>query len=416
MEEKYVAFAIPFFILMMGLEFLFSRGKPEQNYYFADSVTNLSCGIGQQVLEPLLRTLGLGAYIFLYERGRVFTVPTTSVVGWVVLLLGVDLFYYVFHRASHRMNLFWASHVVHHQSEEYNLSVALRQSWVEILASWVFYLPLAVAGFSPAAFVAMSTLNTLYQFWIHTRLVKRLPAPIEWVMNTPSHHRVHHGVNPKYVDRNYAGIFIVWDRLFGTFEEEAEEPVYGTVKPLGSFNPLWANVHYWVETATMSRVAPRTVDKLYAWFAPPEWRPRELSGGRGCVAVPEVSRETRQKYAVPVSRGVAAYVGVHFAVVAAATAAMLLCAKGAPPGLSAVFAFLVLGELVAWGALIEGRRWGVALAVARNAATAAVVIWFTRGMSVAPAALAVGASAVAAAWIVRYRPPPRTQVARAQAT
>jgi alkylglycerol monooxygenase len=378
MEEKYVALAIPFFLVTMGLELLVTRGKPEQNYAFADSVTNLSCGVGQQVLEPLLRTLGLAAYIFLYERMRAFTVPTTSVMGWVALLLGVDLFYYAFHRASHRVNLFWASHVVHHQSEEYNLSVALRQSWIEILVSWVFYLPLAVAGFSPAAFVAMSTVNTLYQFWIHTRLVKRLPAPIEWVMNTPSHHRVHHGVNPKYVDKNYAGIFIVWDRLFGTFEEEAEEPVYGTVKPLASFNPLWANVHYWVEMAATSRLAPRTVDKLYAWLAPPEWRPRDLSGGRGYVAIPAVSRETQRKYAVPVSRGLALYVGVQFAVVAAATAAMLVYAKGAPAGLNVVFAALVLAELVAWGALIEGRRWGVALAVARNAATAVVVVWFTR--------------------------------------
>ena len=137
----------------------------------------------------------------------------------------------------------------------------------------MFYLPLALAGFSPAAFVAMSTLNTLYQFWIHTRLVKRLPAPFEWVLNTASHHRVHHGVNPKYIDKNYAGILIVWDRLFGTFQEEEEEPVYGTVKPLASWNPLWANTHYWAEIATMSRLAPRIADKVRVWLAPPEWRP-----------------------------------------------------------------------------------------------------------------------------------------------
>src|ERR1700733_5274013 len=249
MEEKYVALEIPFFILMMGVEGALARRNPGLRYRFADSITNLSCGIGQQVLEPFLRTLGLATYILLYAKLRVFTVPASSIVGWVALLLGVDFFYYVFHRASHRVNVFWAAHVVHHQSEEFNLSVALRQSWIEIVVSWVFYLPLAIVGFSPAAFVAMSTLNTLYQFWIHTRLVKRLPAPFDWVLNTASHHRVHHGVNPKYIDTNYAGIFILWDRLFGTFQVEEEEPVYGTVKPLASFNPLWANAHYWVEMA-----------------------------------------------------------------------------------------------------------------------------------------------------------------------
>jgi alkylglycerol monooxygenase len=411
MEERYVALAVPFFIVMMGIERLLVRGRPELRYYFADSITNLSCGLGQQVLEPLLRTLGLAAYILLYERARFFTVPASSVAGWVVLVFGVDLFYYVFHRASHRVNLFWASHVVHHQSEEFNLSVALRQSWIEIVFSGVFYLPLALVGFSPAAFVAMSTLNTLYQFWIHTRLVKRLPAPLEWILNTPSHHRVHHGINPKYVDKNYAGLLIIWDRLFGTFEEEADEPVYGTVKPLASFNPLWANVHYWVEIATISRLAPRMADKVRAWFAPPEWRPRELSNGLGYVTIPEVSRETQKKYGVRVPRALVAYVGVQFALVAVAATALLAIAKGAAVVLLVAIAVLVLVELVAWGALLEGKGWGVALTVARNAATVAVVVWWTRGMPLAPTAITVAlvASVGAIAWVVRFRNAPRAQ-------
>ncbi len=358
MEEKFVALAIPFFILLIGVEILATRRKPELRYHFADSITNLSCGVGQQVLEPFLRTLGLGVYVFLYDKCRVFTVPASSVAGWVVLLLAVDFFYYVVHRASHRVNFFWASHVVHHQSEEYNLSVALRQSWIEILLTWVFYLPLAVVGFAPAAFVAMSTLNTLYQFWIHTRVVKRLPAPLEWLFNTASHHRVHHGVNPKYIDKNYAGILIVWDRLLGTFQEEEEEPVYGTVHPLASWNPLWANVHYWVEMAALSRSASRLGDKVRAWFAPPEWRPRELSGGLGYVVIPEASRETQKKFATPFSRGLAGYVLVHFVAVTGATGALLVFAVGAPISLLAASAALVLVEVIAWGALFEGKAWG----------------------------------------------------------
>jgi sterol desaturase/sphingolipid hydroxylase (fatty acid hydroxylase superfamily) len=420
MEETYVALAIPFFILMMGLEGAIARRRgPALRYRFADSITNLSCGLGQQVLEPFLRTVGLTAYIFLYARLRVFTVPASSVLGWVVLLLGVDFFYYAFHRASHRVNLFWASHVVHHQSEEFNLSVALRQSWLEILFTWVFYLPLAVLGFSPVAFVAMSTINTLYQFWIHTRLVKRLPAPLEWVLNTPSHHRVHHGVNPKYIDKNYAGMLIVWDRLFGTFQEEEEEPVYGIVKPLASWNPLWANVHYWVEMAGMSWVAPRAADKLRAWFAPPEWRPRELSGGLGYVRIPEVSREAQKKYAPNgASRGLKLYVGAHFGLAALATGAMLLLAKTAPAALLATMAVLVLVELVAWGALLEQKPWGLGLAVTRIVATVAAVAWFTRGAPVSPIAIAAsgGAAVVTAVWLVKCRPATDASLPAASAT
>jgi sterol desaturase/sphingolipid hydroxylase (fatty acid hydroxylase superfamily) len=418
MEETFVALSIPFFIVSMALEIFLTRRRPALRYAFADSVTSLSCGIGQQVLEPLLRGAGLAAYFAVYARARLFTVPAGSILGWVVLLFGVDLCYYAFHRASHRINLFWASHVVHHQSEEYNLSTALRQSWIEILLAGVFYLPLAALGFSPAAFVTMSTLNTLYQFWIHTRLVGRLPAPLEWLLNTPSHHRVHHGTNPKYIDKNYGGILIVWDRLFGTFTEEEDEPVYGTVKPLASFNPLWANTHYWLEIAALSKAAPRLADKLWAWVAPPEWRPRELSGGLGYVTIPEVSRAAQTKYAVPVSRGLAAYVLAAFLVVALVTGGMLVFAKELPPSAPYVSAALILVEVVAWGALLEGKAWGTSLAFARIAATVGVVAWFTRGTDLALPALgtALGVSVVAVAWILWCRAPARAEVASVQPT
>jgi sterol desaturase/sphingolipid hydroxylase (fatty acid hydroxylase superfamily) len=417
MEEKYVALSIPLFFLMMGLEILVTRRRPELRYRFADSITNLSCGIGQQVLEPFFRTAGLAAYILLYGRMRLLTVPASSVAGWVVLLLGVDFFYYVFHRASHRINLFWASHVVHHQSEEYNLSVALRQSWLEILFSWVFYLPLAVVGFSPAAFVAMSTLNTLYQFWIHTRVIKRLPAPFEWIFNTPSHHRVHHGVNPKYIDKNYAGIFIVWDRLLGTFQEEQEEPVYGTVKPLASWNPLWANSHYWVEIAGLASAAPRLLDKVWAWLAPPEWRPKELSAGLGYVTIPDASRDTQRKYDVPVRKGLLVYVAAQFALASVCVGAILLLANDAPQALLAAVAALVLVELVAWGGLFEAKPWGVVVAVGRLVATVAVTVWFARDATGGAMVIAVvaAASVAAGAWVVRFRPVVRARVVEARA-
>jgi sterol desaturase/sphingolipid hydroxylase (fatty acid hydroxylase superfamily) len=408
MEEKYVALAIPFFMLLIAIELAVTRRAPEPRYRFADSINSLSCGVGQQVLEPFFRGAALVPYTFLYAHLRITTVSPSSVAGWVALVVLVDLGYYAFHRASHRVNLFWASHVVHHQSEEYNLSTALRQSWLEILFSWVFYLPLAVLGFSPLAVLAASTLNTLYQFWIHTRSIGKLPRWVEAWLNTPSHHRVHHGVNPKYIDKNYGGIFIVWDRLFGTFVEEDEEPVYGTVHPLASWNPLWANAHYWVEMLAMARATRRFADKARVLWAPPEWRPLDLSDGVGYVTIPEVSRATQVKYDATASRAIVAYVGAQFVVAAGAVMAMLVYAETAPAAVLVCACALVLVEAIAWGALLESKAWGAPLAIARAVVTTLAVAWFARGDARATSwTIATACVSIACvAWLVRFRAPP----------
>ena len=235
MDSIFIVAAIPIFFACIGVEWWIASRRRLPYYRFADAISNLGNGMGEQVIGAFAVPITVGIYAAIWRHFRVATIPMRSIAAWIAIFFLVDLAYYVFHRAAHRVNFLWAGHVVHHQSEEYNFSVALRQSWFGQLTSWIFYVPLAIAGFPPAMFLTMTTLNTLYQFFIHTRLVKRL-GPIEWIMNTPSHHRVHHGVNPRYVDRNYAGILIVWDRWFGTFEPEGDEPVYGLVKPLGSFN------------------------------------------------------------------------------------------------------------------------------------------------------------------------------------
>ena len=239
----------------------------------------------------------------------------SAVWAWVACFLGVDFFYYWFHRASHRVNAVWATHVVHHQSEEYNLAVALRQGAFQGWFSWVFYLPLALVGFPPLMFLTLSAFNTLYQFWIHTRAIGRL-GPLEWVMNTPSHHRVHHACNPKYIDRNYAGTLIVWDRMFGTFKPEEDEPVYGITKPLNSWNPVWANLHVWVDLAGKARRTRRLADRVRLFLRPPGWQPDELGGYE---APPEVDRATYRKFTTPVPRGLAAYVFAQFVLVLVGT-------------------------------------------------------------------------------------------------
>jgi sterol desaturase/sphingolipid hydroxylase (fatty acid hydroxylase superfamily) len=401
-EEKYIALAIPFFFLLIGVELLVNRAQGDVRYDFRDSITNLSCGVGQQILEPFLKATSLVFYAWLWDHARIATIPPTSIVAWVVLLFGVDLGYYVFHRASHRVGVLWALHVVHHQSEEYNLSVALRQSWFELLVSPLFYLPLAVIGFSPVMYVGMKTINTLYQFWIHTRAIGRL-GPLEWILNTPSHHRVHHGKNPKYLDKNYAGMFIIWDRLFGSFVREDDEPVYGTVKPLASYNPLWANVAYWVDMARMAKAARSWRDKAFVWLAPPEWRPRDQAP----VVIPEVTRAAQRKYApARAPRGLSVYVGVQFAIIATATSAYLFAVHAIPLLALTAAATVILVTVVAWGALFERRAWAWPLEVARLAAGAALCAWLAHGSTgFALVAAVAGAAAVAfGVWVLRYRP------------
>ncbi len=276
MKVDYIALSIPIFFILIGVELLYAIKKKREIYRLNDAVSNISLGIGQQVTGIFMKTALFFGYLFLYSGYRVFTVEN-SLVNWVLLFLGVDFFYYWFHRLSHEVNALWAAHIVHHQSEEYNLSVALRQSWFQSAFSWVFYLPLAVIGFDPVMFLTVSSFNTLYQFWIHTRLIGKM-GPLEWIFNTPSHHRVHHGSDPDYIDRNHGGTLIIWDRLFGTFKKEKNEPHYGITNPLKSWNPFWANIHYWRELFNMAASANGFRDKWRVFFKAPGWMPESLGG------------------------------------------------------------------------------------------------------------------------------------------
>jgi alkylglycerol monooxygenase len=371
MDEKYVALAIPFFFFLMAVEAVVLRRKRiRRAYRFTDSITNLSCGVGQQVLEPFLKGLSLWPYAWLWEHARIMDVSPRSPLAWVCVILGADLAYYGFHRTCHRVGFLWAIHAVHHQSEEYNLSVALRQPWLQVLVSPLFYLPLAVLGVSPAMLLGAITIDTLYQFWIHTRAIGRL-GPLEAVLNTPSHHRVHHGIDPAYLDKNYAGIFIVWDRLFGTFEREGREPVYGTVKASRSLDPWWVNLSGWLELVAASLRTRSWADKVRVWFAPPEWRPKDLGGP---VARRPADRRAHPRYDPAVPLSVRAYVTASFVLVAVATIGYLWWeSSAARPALAiAALALLVGGQ--AHGALLERRRWGWKVEAVRLLASAATVM------------------------------------------
>jgi alkylglycerol monooxygenase len=385
-----VAASIPLFFALIGLELLAARLGRRRIYRLNDSVADLSCGILSQLTGVFLALMTYAIFAWVaahWALQRWIALPAWpsgpplaslgNLFSWAAVFLLVDLAYYWSHRLSHRVNILWAGHVVHHSSEEYNLTVALRQSSLHGLFTWVFYLPLALLGVPWLMFAVCHGLNLIYQFWIHTREVQRLGF-LEWFMNTPSHHRVHHGVNPKYQDRNYAGVFIIWDRWFGSFTPEEEEPVYGITKPLGTWNPLWANLHVFVEIFRSAWRTRRWSDKLKVVFGPPSWRPDDLGGP---VVIPEVQAETFRKYDPQAPAPVRRYVFVQFVAVLLATVVVLRFARELTPVQLGVVAFYVAISLSNLGSLLEGARWTVPMELARLVTlvvTAAVLLSLER--------------------------------------
>jgi sterol desaturase/sphingolipid hydroxylase (fatty acid hydroxylase superfamily) len=282
----YIALSIPVFFLLIALELIYDVSTKKQLFRLNDSLANISCGIGQQVTGIFFKTGIFFSYQYLHTHYAFFQIPN-NLFTWILLFIGVDFCYYWFHRLSHEINFILAAHVVHHQSEDYNLTVALRQSWFQGLFSWVFYIPLAIIGFSPVAMLMLMSFNTLYQFWIHTQTIKNI-GWFEYIFNTLSHHRVHHGSNNKYIDKNHAGTLIIWDKLFGTFQKEEEEVVYGITTPLQSFNPIWANFQYWQMLIKAARSAKHFTNKIWVFFKPPGWQPKnEHLLGLDSVSLPK---------------------------------------------------------------------------------------------------------------------------------
>ena len=268
-----VALAVPAFALLVLVELIYGKLTGRVQYETRDMTASLTMGVGNLVMGVILGGLVVGSYQLAYDH-RLATLGY----GPIPLLLcffAEDFSYYWFHRISHERRWFWASHVVHHSSQHYNLSTALRQTWTgKVSFTFVFWIPMVWIGFPPDMVLFFSGVSLVYQFWIHTEAIDRL-GPLEWVFNTPSHHRVHHGTNPRYLDANYAGVLIIWDRLFGTFVEECrdEPPTYGIIKRIGTFNPLRIALHEWVSIAQDLRQA-RSLQEVWGFlFAAPGWRP-----------------------------------------------------------------------------------------------------------------------------------------------
>ncbi|MBV6405750.1 MAG: hypothetical protein GFGODING_02531 [Flavobacteriales bacterium] len=364
---EYIVLSIPLFFLLMGAELAWSAWSGRKVYRLNDFIANLGCGIGSQVVGAFTKAAIFAAYLWTYDHLRLFTLPRTAVT-WLVAFLLVDLLYYWFHRLSHEVNFLWAAHVVHHQSEEYNLSVALRQSWWQGLFSWWFYLPMAVLGIHPVLIVTVGAFNTLYQFWIHTKAIGRM-GPLELLFNTPSHHRVHHGSDPRYIDRNHAGTLIVWDRLFGTFRREDKEPLYGITTPLDSWDPVKANFHYWGELIDLAGRCARWRDKVRVFLMPPGWRPAEL-GGRQRPR--EKDRATHRVFDTQVDRATRLYTVLQFILLVAVTSLFLFRQQQLAAWVQYGLALLILWWVMDMGLLMEGGRRVLRWEAGRIAAFAAL--------------------------------------------
>lgn len=304
---SFIVAAMPFFLLLIFIELVVDKIRGAGFYRFSDTLASLNLGIFSRFIGLITALVTLSAYAYLFEHYSITQLANDSYITWFFAFIFYDLVYYWGHRLNHRINIMWGSHVVHHSGEEYNLTTALRQSSSPSVFGWVLFLPLAIIGIPPIVIAGCASLNLIYQFWVHTRHINKMPAWFEAVMVTPSHHRVHHALNRQYIDKNFAGVFIVWDKLFNSFQAELEEVeiVYGVSHQLKSWNPVWANlqVYYllWQDVVN-TKAWP---DKLAALLKPPGWRPKDM-----IEQYPRawVTTKTMVKYDVPLTISQKGYV------------------------------------------------------------------------------------------------------------
>ncbi|UUZ62386.1 lysoplasmalogenase family protein [Polaromonas sp. P1-6] len=332
------------------------KGTGRNTYQLDDAINSISLGALSQLSAVLLPLLSIGIYTAV--QSSVSLVPAAQAeafwntwYGWLLALVFYDFCYYWLHRMGHESAVLWAAHVVHHQSQRYNLSTALRQPSTDLLLGWVFYLPLAVAGVPPVLFGIIALVDLLYQFWVHTEHIGKL-GWFDRVFCSPSNHRVHHAVNDDYLDKNYGGILILWDRLFGSFKEETAPCVYGTRSPLDSWDPLWANAEVYWSRLKDSWHANSWADKVRIWFKPPGWRPADVAARfpRPAFDISQV-----QTFQPAASRAVLWFAAVQFMLLLPCVSAFLWFADSLPPAHLAVWLAALATGFWAMGAVLQGR-------------------------------------------------------------
>ncbi len=355
-----ILYAIPFFLGCIALEYVISKRNAQQVYRFHDAVTSLNIGFISETIRSVLKLMSIFVYALVVDQVAAFEWDLKNPAVWVVAFFMYDFFYYWAHRSGHEVNLLWASHVVHHSSEEFNLSTALRQSWTNQIFYWIFYLPMAIVGIPVKVFVITALVSALYQFWSHTRLVGKL----DWadrIFVTPSNHRCHHGRNDYCIDKNYGGTLIIWDRIFGTYTEERDdEPVvYGTLTPLNSWNPVWGNFKNYTTLWRDMRDAKGWREKLYIVFAPPGLINTNTNSS---VQTPE---PITQRFATPVTRWQQIYGWLASGVVLALVIELLRVAPDLSWPARVVFTVTIILNTAGLSRIFEGRAGAVKLEASR---------------------------------------------------
>ena len=356
--SKVIVFATPVFLLLIAIEFYWGRAKARSgggrnNYRLNDTLNSISLGMMGQLGGILSKALTVGIYTAIFSSVALYPDVAfwSTWYGVVLALIFYDFCYYWLHRAGHEVALFWAAHVVHHQSQSYNLSTALRQSSSGSLLGWIFYLPMALAGVPPIIFGTVALIDLLYQFWVHTEHVGKL-GWFDRVFCSPSNHRVHHAVNDGYLDKNYGGVLVVWDRLFGTFKEESAACVYGTRKPLESWDPIWANLEVYGALIHDSWHAQRWGDKLRTWFKPPGWRAADVAER---FPRPAFDLQTAQTFDPPMNLRLKWFATLQFTLLLIGVASFLWVADTLPLAQAAVGVAALWAGMWALGAAMQGR-------------------------------------------------------------
>ncbi len=389
MQETIIALASPVFFLLIGIELVVVRLRRRPGYRLNDALNSISLGILSQVTGVFTPLLRIGLYAWSVEHLALWQLAPSHWWVWLSGLVLYDLCYYWLHRLGHEVNILWAAHVVHHQSEQYNLSTALRQTSSGVLLGWIFYLPMAVLGYPVEVFAVVLLIDLLYQFWIHTEEIGRL-GWFDRVFASPSNHRVHHAVNARYLDRNYGGILILWDRLFGSFQPELEEerPRYGTRAPLESWNPLYANVEVYWTTAQDAWRARAWRDKLVIWFARPGWRPADVT-----ARFPKAPFSLeRADFDPPIPRALQLYCLGQFVFVLAMSVHFLEMQETASVAEVAAYCLYLVVALTLLGELLQNRLWSVPLEALRLVATAIAPLVFGCWFGIAHLDVRLGAA------------------------
>jgi alkylglycerol monooxygenase len=366
--SQIIVLATPVFLLMIAAEIAWGVWRGRNTYRLNDAINSISLGMLSQISAVLTRLFRVGIYTAIYSWVPLWHNDAfwMSPAGWVLALVFYDFCYYWLHRAGHEVAIFWAAHVVHHQSQDYNLSTALRQTSSGALLGWIFYVPMALAGVPPLVFGIVALIDLLYQFWVHTEHVGKLGWFDRWFCS-PSNHRVHHAVNDNYLDRNYGGVLVIWDRLFGSFKEEGEKCVYGTRAPLESWDPLWSNAEVYWALARDSWHAKSWADKVRVWFKPPGWRPADVAAR---FPKPAFSMDGVRRYHPPMTRGMAWFAGIQFLLLLNGVALFLWNADQLALAQSAVWLAALTASLWAIGAAMQGRMGMLEVLLVQAAALA----------------------------------------------